>query len=112
MRVSKLMNILESMSEAQKLDVIATVRQRINLEICVEKLIALLDVMDGDENLEPDNDNELSLGAPEHITQTHWYTPVGTELADLEVEDENDEDGGDTEPNGDEGDSNFSEDGN
>ncbi|MBY5357296.1 hypothetical protein HFO94_27845 [Rhizobium leguminosarum] len=111
MRVSKLMNILEAMSEAEKLDVIATVSQRMNLEICVEKLIALLDIMDGDENLEPDNDNEPSLGAPEHVTQTHWYLPVGLEQTDLEIEDENDEDGGDAEPNGDELDSNFSEDG-
>ncbi|KEC75455.1 hypothetical protein RLPCCGM1_c0832 [Rhizobium leguminosarum bv. phaseoli CCGM1] len=38
--------------------------------------------------------------------------PVNAEHADLEVEDENDEDGGDAEPNGDEVDSNFSEDGN
>ncbi|PDV89964.1 hypothetical protein CO652_00655 [Rhizobium sp. H4] len=110
MRVSKLMNILETMTEAEKIDVIATVRQRISLEICIEKLINLLDAMDGDENLEADNDNEPCLGAPEHVVQTHWYSPVSLEQADLELEDENDEDGGDTEPNGDEVDSSFSED--
>ncbi|MBY3295779.1 hypothetical protein HFO10_07335 [Rhizobium laguerreae] len=85
--------------------------RRETLEGYIEELIALLDLLDGDENLEPDNDNEPSLGAPEHITQTHWYMPVGSEQSDLEVEDENDEDGGDTEPNGDELDSNLSEDG-
>lgn len=85
--------------------------RRETLEGYIEELIALLDLLDGDENLEPDNDNEPSLGAPEHVTQTHWYMPVGSEQSDLEVEDENDEDGGDTEPNGDELDSNLSEDG-
>ncbi|NKQ73870.1 hypothetical protein C3Y89_26655 [Rhizobium sp. UPM1132] len=85
--------------------------RRETLEGYIEELIALLDLLDGDENLEPDNDNEPSLGAPEHVTQTHWYMPVGSEQADLEIEDENDEDGGDTEPNGDELDSNLTEDG-
>ncbi|MEH7870015.1 hypothetical protein V7795_23130 [Rhizobium laguerreae] len=85
--------------------------RRETLETYIEELIAMLDLLDGDENLEPDNDNEPSLGAPEHVTQTHWYMPVGTEQTDLEIEDENDEDGGDTEPNGDELDSNLTEDG-
>ncbi|MBB4297262.1 hypothetical protein GGI55_001789 [Rhizobium leguminosarum] len=85
--------------------------RRETLEGYIEELIALLDLLDGDENLEPDNDNEPSLGAPEHVTQTHWYMPVGSEHTDLEIEDENDEDSGDAEPNGDELDSNFSEDG-
>ncbi|MGR8923839.1 hypothetical protein ACU8MB_08830 [Rhizobium leguminosarum] len=85
--------------------------RRETLEGYIEELIALLDLLDGDENLEPDNDNEPSLGAPEHVTQTHWYMPVGTDQTDLEIEVENDEDGGDAEPNGDELDSNFSEDG-
>ncbi|MBY5440485.1 hypothetical protein [Rhizobium leguminosarum] len=111
MRVSQLVQILGSMSEAEKLGVVAIVNHRANIEACIEDLIGILDFMDGDENLEPDNDNEPSLGAPEHVTQTHWYMPVGSEQADLEIEDENDEDGGDTEPNGDEVDSNLSEDG-
>ncbi|MBY5343666.1 hypothetical protein HFN08_25405 [Rhizobium leguminosarum] len=85
--------------------------RRETLEGYIEELIALLDLLDGDENLEPDNDNEPSLGAPEHVTQTHWYMPVGSEQTDLEIEDENEEDGGDTEPNGDELDSNLTEDG-
>ncbi|TAX39126.1 hypothetical protein [Rhizobium leguminosarum] len=85
--------------------------RRETLEGYIEELIALLDLLDGDENLEHDNDNEPSLGAPEHVTQTHWYMPVGSEQTDLEIEDENDEDSGDAEPNGDEFDSNFSEDG-
>ncbi|MBY5606245.1 hypothetical protein HFO50_34925 [Rhizobium leguminosarum] len=85
--------------------------RRETLEVYIEELITMLDLLDGDENLEPDNDNEPSLGAPEHVTQTHWYMPVGSEQTDLEIEDENDEDGGDTEPNGDELDSNLTEDG-
>ncbi|WP_037138441.1 hypothetical protein [Rhizobium phaseoli] len=112
MKVSRLIQILDTMSEEEKLGVIARINHRAQLEACVEGLITLLDAMDGDENLEPDNDNEPCLGAPEHIPQTHWYMPVNAEHADLEVEDENDEDGGDAEPNGDEVDSNFSEDGN
>ncbi|EJC66114.1 hypothetical protein Rleg5DRAFT_1821 [Rhizobium leguminosarum bv. viciae WSM1455] len=85
--------------------------RRETLETYIEELIDLLDLLDGDENLEPDNDNEPSLGAPEHVTQTHWYMPVDSEQTDLEIEDENDEDGGDAEPNGDELDSNLTEDG-
>ncbi|MBY5743533.1 hypothetical protein HFO28_07990 [Rhizobium leguminosarum] len=111
MRVSQLVQILGSMSEAEKLGIVAIVNHRANIEACIEDLIGILDFMDGDENLEPDNDNEPSLGAPEHVAQMHWYMPVGSEQTDLEVEDENDEDGGDTEPNGDEVDTNFSEDG-
>ncbi|NNG71431.1 hypothetical protein HLI18_16180 [Rhizobium laguerreae] len=111
MRVSQLVQILGSMSEAEKLGIVAIVNHRANIEACIEDLIGILDFMDGEENLEPDNDNEPSLGAPEHVTQTHWYMPVSSEQTDLEIEDENDEDGGDTEPNGDELDSNFSEDG-
>ncbi|MDK4736025.1 hypothetical protein [Rhizobium sp. CNPSo 3490] len=37
--------------------------------------------------------------------------PLSPEICDTELDDENDEDGGDTEPNGDEVDSNFTEDG-
>ncbi|MGO8180340.1 hypothetical protein [Rhizobium leguminosarum] len=85
--------------------------RRETLETYIEELIAMLDLLDGDENLEPDNDNEPSLGAPEHVTQTHWYMPVGSEQTDLEIEDENDEEGGDAEPNGDELDSNLTDDG-
>ncbi|MBY5717625.1 hypothetical protein HFO33_13730 [Rhizobium leguminosarum] len=85
--------------------------RRETLETYIEELIAILDLLDGDENLEPDNDNEPTLGAPEqHISQAHWYFPVSADQADLEIEDENDEDGGDTEPNGDEIDTSFTED--
>lgn len=85
-------------------------QSRDRIEAQIEALIGLLDLMDVDPDLEPDNDNEPSLGAPEHVTQTHWYMPVGSEQADLEIEDENDEDGGDAEPNGDELDTSFTED--
>ncbi|ANL48671.1 hypothetical protein AMC87_CH04050 [Rhizobium phaseoli] len=111
MRLSRLVHILDSMSEAEKFGIIAKVNHRANIEGCIEDLIAILDFMDGDENLEPDNDNEPSLGAPEqHVSQANWFSPVSHDQADLEVEDENDEDGGDTEPNGDEADTSFTED--
>lgn len=110
MRVSRLVQILDSMSEAEKLGIIAKVNHRANIEACIEDLIGILDFMDGDENLEPDNDNEPSLGAPEKIQQSDWYSPISADACDTEIEDENDEDGGDTEPNGDEVDTGFTED--
>ncbi|MGO7542221.1 hypothetical protein ACC680_26975 [Rhizobium ruizarguesonis] len=86
-------------------------QSRERLEAQIEALIELLDLLDVDPDLEPDNDNEPALGAPEqHVSQAHWYLPVSADQADLEMEDENDEDGGDTEPNGDEIDSSFTED--
>lgn len=111
MRVSRLVQMLDSISEAEKLGIIAIVNHRANIEGCIEDLIGILDFMDGDENLEPDNDNEPNLGAPEqHVSQAHWFFPVSADQADLEIEDENDEDGGDAEPNGDEIDTSFTED--
>ncbi|NEJ57496.1 hypothetical protein [Rhizobium ruizarguesonis] len=85
-------------------------QSRDRIEAQIEALIGLLDLMDDDPDLEPDNDNEPSLGAPEHTVQSQWYSPVSAEICDTELEDENDEDGGDTEPNGDELDSSFTED--
>jgi hypothetical protein len=86
-------------------------QSRERLEAQIEALIGLLDLLDVDPDLEPDNDNEPSLGAPEqHVSQAHWFFPVSADQADLEIEDENDEDGGDTEPNGDEIDTSFTED--
>ncbi|WP_245483621.1 hypothetical protein [Rhizobium ruizarguesonis] len=85
-------------------------QSRERLEAQIEALIGLLDLLDVDPDFEPDNDNEPSLGAPEHVVQTHWYSPVSAEVCDTELEDENDEDGGDIEPNGDEQDSSFTED--
>ncbi|MGO7575923.1 hypothetical protein ACC699_13710 [Rhizobium ruizarguesonis] len=121
MRVSELLQLLSVPREmlALKLELIrglgkATQRtdlHREELEAHIEALISFLDVLDGDADIEPDNDNEPTLGAPEqHISQAHWYYPVSAEQADLEIEDENDEDGGDTEPNGDELDASFTED--
>ncbi|MEH7869707.1 hypothetical protein V7795_21505 [Rhizobium laguerreae] len=83
---------------------------RRTLEDQIEKLIEILDSIDGDPDFEADNDNEPWLGAPEHVIQTQWYFPVSAEICDTELEDENDEDGGDTEPNGDELDASFTED--
>ncbi|WP_392711110.1 hypothetical protein [Rhizobium ruizarguesonis] len=86
-------------------------QSRERLEAKIEELIELLDLLDDDPDLEFDNDNEPSLGAPEqHVSQANWYLPVSAEQADLEIEDENDEDGGDTEPNGDERDTSFTDD--
>ncbi|PCK81212.1 hypothetical protein CPT34_11030 [Rhizobium sophoriradicis] len=111
MRLSRLVRILDSMTEAEKLGFIDKINHRSNIEACIEDLLGILDFMDGDENVEADNDNEPSLGAQELISQGSWYTPVSPEICDTELEDEYDEDGGDTELNGDEVDSNFSEDG-
>jgi len=39
----------------------------------VDRIVALLDATDGDADLEPDTDNEPSLGAPEgHDSQITW----------------------------------------
>lgn len=65
---------------------------RRRLEATVEQLIALLDEVDGDTDLEPNNDNEPMLG---------WVDrgPYAWEATDdREAEDEHDEDGGDREP--------------
>ncbi|MGO7353342.1 hypothetical protein [Rhizobium leguminosarum] len=86
-------------------------QSRKRLEAQIEELIDLLDLLDDDPDLEPDNDNEPSLGAPEqHLSQANWFFPVSADQADLETEDESDEDNGDTEPNGDELDTSFTED--
>ncbi|WP_117196394.1 hypothetical protein [Rhizobium terrae] len=76
--------------------VIITARRR--LEAKIEELIGLLDLVDGDENLEP------------YLAGFDEFS-----LDDREVEDENDEDGGDAEPeetdqDGDEEDGDKSED--
>ncbi|WP_375460008.1 hypothetical protein [uncultured Enterovirga sp.] len=42
------------------------------LEAHVERLIALLDMLDGDVDLEPDNDDEPSLGWPEGVAAKTW----------------------------------------
>lgn len=80
--------------------------QRASLEAKIEELIGLLDLLDGDADLEPDSDSEPSLGWPE--AGAAGLAPV-LEHDDRELEDENDEDGADTEPNGDEADYNGDE---
>lgn len=60
------------------------------VEACIEQLIALLDLLDGDPDLEDNGDLEPSIGS----------TPlfVGNQcLHDLEFDDADDEDGGDAE---------------
>ncbi|EJZ22434.1 hypothetical protein NE852_03340 [Rhizobium sp. Pop5] len=85
-------------------------QSRERLEAKIEELIDLLDLLDGDPDLEPDNDNEPSLGATENISQSDWYLPISAEACDTELENEHYEDGGDTEPNGDELDTNYTAD--
>jgi len=85
-------------------------QSRNRLEAQIEALIDLLDLLDDDPDLEPDNDNEPSLGAPEKMSQSDWYSPISAEACDAELENEHYEDGGDTEPNGDELDTSFTED--
>lgn len=83
------------------------VRTRKQIEAHVEMLISFLDVQDGDENLEDDGNEEPILGWPAHGPQA--LSKV-MDNDDREVEDENDEDGGDTEMNGDELDTTFCDD--
>ena len=80
---------------------------RRTIEAEIERLISLLDGIDGEPDLEENGDLEPSLGWPEGGPSR---LRSGLSVDDLEIEDEHDEDGGDTEPNGDERDSNFSED--
>lgn len=72
------------------------------IETRIEELIALLDLIDGEPDFEPDNDGEPSLGAPEQMVQAHWYTVVSLGICDTELEDEHYEDGEPVELNGDE----------
>lgn len=81
---------------------------RRTIEAEIERLIAMLDGIDGEPDLEDNGDLEPSLGWPEGGPSR---LRTGFAVDDLEIEDEHDEDGGDTEPNGDERDTNFSEDG-
>lgn len=81
-----------------------TVRRHIEGEI--ERLIAMLDLLDTDPDLEPDNDNEPWLGWPEGIGVPKECSASGD---DREVEDENDEESDPCEFNGDEQDYNGDE---
>lgn len=77
-------------------------QRRAELERMIEEMIALLDVIDGDPDIEEGGDLEPSLGSvPKSIDGQLEY--------DLEADDCDDEDGGDTEPNGDELDLNGDE---
>lgn len=48
---------------------------------CVDRLIAILDRMDGDPDLEPSGDDEPSLGAPEeHGSNIVWFCGTARDL--------------------------------
>jgi hypothetical protein len=84
---------------------------RVKLERAVERLLAKLDALDGDADLEDTGDAEPSLGAPERLgryAQDHWAAS-GTDDREEVCEDEgaqcddegcdpDREDGGDAEP--------------
>jgi hypothetical protein len=82
---------------------------RRTIEQEVERLLGILDGMDGDCDLEDGADKEPSFGWSDMEGRYGSYAN-GQEHDDREQEDENDEDIGDTEPNGDETDTNFTED--
>ncbi|WP_221153094.1 MULTISPECIES: hypothetical protein [Rhizobium] len=64
--------------------------QREIVEACIEQLIALLDLLDGDPDIEDNGDLEPSIGsAPLYVGNYCLY--------DLELDDADDEDGGDAE---------------
>lgn len=74
---------------------------RARIEAAIERLVALLDAIDGDPDLELMGDDEPSLG------WTFRHDGVSTVVTDIygddrELEEENDEDGGDAEWSGDE----------
>lgn len=73
-------------------------RLRARMEAAIEAMLAMLDELEGDVDLEPDNDDEPSLGWCDGAN-VHRYGTVD----DREVEDEHDEDGHDREAD-DEGD--------
>ncbi|MDM9629522.1 hypothetical protein QTL95_26925 [Rhizobium sp. S152] len=75
--------------------------KREQLELRIEEMIALLDLLDGDPDLE-ENGDERDVGMPACWAQS--YKSGQTLIL------EDDEDGGDTEPNGDELDTGSSED--
>lgn len=82
---------------------------RRTIEQEVERLLGILDGMDGDCDMEDGFDKEPSLGWSDMEGRYGNYTSR-RDQDDRELEDENDEDGADTEPNGDETDTNFTED--
>ncbi|HEV7247933.1 MAG TPA: hypothetical protein VGN93_13195 [Shinella sp.] len=79
------------------------------VEAKIEELIALLDLLDGDVDLEPGNDNEPTLGWPEGWPGQGATRLRNVEEDDRELEDENDEDSDPAEFNGDEQDYNGDE---
>lgn len=74
-----------------------TREERKQVETEIEKLIAVLDDADGDENLESTADGESSLGWPE----AHGPAQLGACFDDCQgvVNDDREDDGGDLEPN-------------
>ncbi len=84
---------------------------RVKLEEAVERLIAALDALDGDADLEDTGDAEPSLGSLEHLgryAQDHWATGATDDREEVcedegaQCDDEgcdpDREDGGDAEP--------------
>lgn len=69
---------------------------RPEIEARIEALIALLDILDGDPDFEPDTDGEPSLGW--HMIYDSPATNYPCDGSDRELDDELNEDGGDEEP--------------
>lgn len=69
---------------------------RKQIEETIEHLLSVLDQFDGDENLEDDGNDEPSLGWGAGGHPDRIRNPVGAD--DLELDDADDEDGGDLEP--------------
>lgn len=72
---------------------------RMRIEATIEQLVALLDEIDGDPDLEAANDDEPSLGWT-YCMDRPVIKSRGSD-DDRELEDEHDEDGGDSEPDSD-----------
>lgn len=83
---------------------------RLQLATTIERLINLLDDLERDPDLEPDADGEPTLGFPDAHGRGAQPLDPRIALSDIELDDCDDEDGGDYEPNGDEADFDGGED--
>lgn len=83
---------------------------RARLEAKIEELVSLLDLIDGDPDFEPTNDNEPALGWPDGLPGQGAVRLRNIEEDDRELEDEHDEESDPLEGNGDEDDTSFAED--
>lgn len=64
---------------------------RVAIATSIERLIDLLDALEGDPDLEPDDDDEPCLGAPEQVQQGFWYSWTLPDTDERECDNADDE---------------------